>query len=93
MSQSGDRPSTPLGVAKAFLAGIKSRDVAAMRALVHADATACLIREQVPRHFEVLDIIESADSEMDEYSYDEVEHVDDDYAIVWTPYEFVEDGK
>ena len=31
--------------------------------------------------------------EMDEVSYDEVEHVDGDFATVWTPYRFYEDGK
>jgi len=30
---------------------------------------------------------------MDEVSYDEIEHVDGDFASVWTPYKFYEDGK
>ena len=68
-----------------------------MRSLSHPDATACLIRERKPIHILITNVLElmSDDSnvEMDEVSYDEVEHVDGDFATVWTPYRFFEDGK
>ena len=42
----------------------------------------------------ILDLMPDDDSvEMDEVSYDEVEHVDGEFATVWTPYRFYEDGK
>ena len=89
--------STPLSTAKTFLAGIKARDKVFMRTVSHPDATACLIREGKPIHIliaNVLDLMpDDGKVEMDEVSYDEVEHVDGDFATVWTPYRFYEDGK
>lgn len=42
----------------------------------------------------VLDLISTvSDVEMDEVSYDEIEHIDGDFASVWTPYKFFENGK
>lgn len=68
-----------------------------MRAVVHADATACLIRFGKPIHMTLAQVLERIDEEskveMDEVSYDEVEHIDGQLASVWTPYKFYEDGK
>ncbi|KAK5116857.1 hypothetical protein LTR85_009117 [Meristemomyces frigidus] len=76
--------STPLATAKTFLAGIKARDKKSMRA-------------GKPLHMAISDVLNrlplSADILMDELSYDEVEHMDGDFATVWTPYKFYEDGK
>jgi ketosteroid isomerase-like protein len=90
--------SSPLEVVKAFLAGIKAGDTVAMGKLAHPDATACLIRNGVPLHTTVAVILGriatvGEDLEMDEVSYSEVEHVDGDFATVWTPYRFYEKGK
>lgn len=38
-------------------------------------------------------IDDSGAIEQDEVSYDEIEHVDGDFATVWTPYRFFEDVK
>jgi hypothetical protein len=88
---------SPLEIAKAFLAGIKNRDKASMRVLCHPEATACLIRDGKPIHITVAGILDRIDDgssvEMDEVSYDEVEHTDGRFATVWTPYKFYEDGK
>jgi len=89
--------STPLATANTFLASIGTRDKASMRAVTHPDATACLIREGKPLHFALADVLkrisDQSDIEMDEVSYDEVEHVDGEFATVWTPYKFYEAGK
>ena len=89
--------STPLAVAKSFLAGIKARDKKTMASLCHPDATACLIREGKPMHTTVANILDRIDFEgaveQDEVSHDEIEHVDGDFATVWTSYWFYEDGK
>lgn len=88
--------STPLAAAKSFLAAIKTKDVTTMRKLSHPKGTACLIRNGTPTHmsiYEPIDSIGAAESDLDEVSYNEVEHVDGIYATVWTPYRFFEDGK
>lgn len=68
-----------------------------MRAICHPDATACLIRDGKPMHMLVANILdlmsEDQSVEMDEVSYDEVEHIDGGFATVWTPYQLFEDGK
>jgi ketosteroid isomerase-like protein len=91
------RDLTPLETARAFLAGIKNRSKASMHELCHPDATACLIRNGKPKHFTIVQILEripdDSPIDMDEVSYDEVEHVDGVFATVWTPYKFYEDGK
>ena len=88
---------TPTEIAKAFLQGIKSQDKAHMRSLCYANATACLIREGKPLHMLIEDILnrisDKSTVEMDEVSHDEVEHIDGEFATVWTPYNFYEDGK
>lgn len=90
--------ATPLATAKTFLAGIGARDKDGMRAVCHPDATACLIRNGQPLHATLASILYRIDDgkngiEMDEVSYDETEHVDGDFATVWTPYKFYEEGK
>ena len=85
----------PVKIVKSFLAGIKSRDKDSMRSVCHADATACLIRNGKPLHLplsKVLDLIPE-DGNEDEVSYDEVTHFYGDFATVWTPYKYYEDGK
>lgn len=96
MSAPSSNNTTPLAAAKTFLAGIKSRDKDSMRAVSHPDATACLIRNGKPIHTTVEYVLERIGSEaveMEEVSYDEVEHVDGLFASVWTPYRSFEDGK
>ena len=87
--------STPLAAARSFLAAIKTKDVVTMKRLSHPNGTACLIRNGAPTHMSISEPIESigaADSELDEVSYNEVEHIDGIYATIWTPYRFYEDG-
>lgn len=89
---------TPLATAKTFLSGIKARNTDLMAHVAHDDATACVIREGKPVHTTIKNILERIDTvdgkvEMDEVSYDEIEHEDGDFATVWTPYRFFEDGK
>lgn len=87
----------PIAIAKQFLAGIKSRDKASMRTVTHSGATACLIRDGRPVYMLVNDILDripdDGEVEMDEVSRNEVCHRDGDFATVWTPYKFFEDGK
>ena len=67
-----------------------------MRAVSLPEATACLIRSGQPVYLHVTDILgkmATNDVEMDEVSHDEVEHVDGQFATVWTPYKFYENGK
>lgn len=90
--------STPLATAKTFLAGIKARNTASVRSICQPGGTVCLIPEGEPRYLLVVDIFDrliykNAQAVMDEVSYDDVEHVDGDFATVWTPLRFFLDGK
>lgn len=68
-----------------------------MRFLYHPDATACLIRQGKPLHILTSDILDKIpdDGEWNEaeVSYHEVEHVDGDFATLWTPYQYFDHGK
>lgn len=88
---------TPTATAITFLKGIKTRNTDQMRAVCHPGGTACLIRDGKPMYITLDDILDRVCKddgvERDEVSYDEIEHVDGDFATVWTPYRFYEDGK
>ena len=89
--------STPKATVITFLEGIKLRDKARMHAVCHPDATACLIREGKPIHLLIANVLDRISDDggvaMDEVSFDEIERIDGDFATVWTPYKFYEDGK
>lgn len=90
------RNSSPVDLVKAFLACTKTKDAEAMRRMIHPSATACLIREGEPRFRTLTDTIttlEKAEQEVAEATWDEVEHVDGDYATVWTNFSIHMDGK
>ena len=67
-----------------------------MRKLIHPKATACLIRENEP-HFqaltEAIDTLTKAEQEFVEVTWDEVEHIDGNYATVWTASSTHRDGE
>ncbi|KAI9696642.1 MAG: hypothetical protein M1820_008091 [Bogoriella megaspora] len=87
--------SSPVGLVKAFLACVKTKDAAYMRQVIHPKATACLIRENEPRFQtlnEAIDTLEKAEQELMEVSWDEVEHIDGQYATVWTKFSIHRDG-
>lgn len=90
------RNGRPVDTVRGFIACIKKKDVENMRKVIHPKATACLIRENEPR-FMTLDesiiTLEKAEQEIAEASWDEVEHVDDQYATVWTNFSLHRDGK
>ena len=89
--------STPTETVIAFMQGIKLRNADQMRAICNPNATMCVIRQDKPIYTlveKVLDrVLEIDGVELDEVSYDEIEHVDGNFATVWTPCRFYEDGK
>jgi hypothetical protein len=89
--------STPKATAITFLKGIKLRNKEQMRSVCHPDATACLIRQRKPIYLLVANVLDRISDDsgvaMDEVSFDQIEHVDSDFATVWTPYKFYEDGE
>ncbi|KAK5723709.1 hypothetical protein LTR15_005409 [Elasticomyces elasticus] len=89
--------TTPTSTVKTFLAAIKNHDTARMRAICHPNATACLIRDGQPIYTTVAAILQRLDErkgeQIDEISWDEVEHVCGDFASVWAPYRFFSGGK
>lgn len=89
--------STPKATVITFLKGLKLRNKAQMRAVCHPDATACLIRESKPVYLLIANVLDRINDDsgltMDEVSFDEIVHVDGDFATVWTPFKFYEDGK
>jgi hypothetical protein len=89
--------STPLSVYKAFLSGVKAHRTDYMRSLCHAETKICLIRNGKPVYNHVKYILnvldQMKDKEIEEISYDEVEHVDGQFATVFSPYRFMTDGK
>ena len=88
--------SSPVDVVKAFIACIRTKDLEYMRKIIHPKATACLIRENEP-HFkaltEAIDTLEKAEQEFVEVSWDEVEHIDGEYATVWGKFSMHRDGE
>ena len=88
--------SSPVDLVKAFIACIKTKDLEYMRKIIHPNATACLIRENEPQFktlTEAMDALEKAEQEFDEASWDEVEHIDGDYATLWTKFSIHRDGE
>ena len=88
--------SSPVDVVKAFIACIRTKDLEYMRKITHPNATACLIRENKPRFktlTEAIDTLEKAEQEFVEVSWDEVEHIDGEYATVWATFSMHRDGE
>jgi hypothetical protein len=89
--------STPTATAITFLKAIKVHAADEMREICHPDATACLIRQGKPIHITIERILEWVAKDdgtvQDEVSHDEVEQCDDDFATVWTPYNFYVNGE
>jgi len=88
--------SSPVDIVKAFIACIKTKDLDYMRKVIHPNATACLIRENEPRFqalTEAIDTLAKAEQEFVEVSWDEVEHVDGQYATVWATFSIHRDGE
>lgn len=77
--------SSSVDAVKTFIACIRTKDLEYMRKIIHLKATACLIRENEPRFLaltEAIDVLEKAEQEFVEVSWDEVEHIDGEYATV-----------
>ena len=88
--------SSPVDAVKAFIACIRTKDLQYMRKIIHPKATACLIRENEPRFLaltEAIDALEKAEGEFVEVSWDEVEHIDGEYATVWATFSMHRDGE
>ena len=88
--------SSPVALVKAFLGCVSTKDGAQMRKLAHPNATACLIRENKPNFkplTETIEVLEKAPQDFVEVTWDEVEHVDGDYATVWTKFNIHRDGE
>ena len=88
--------SSPVDVVKAFIACIRTKDLEYMRKIIHPKATACLIRENEPRFqalTEAIDTLEKAEQKFVEVSWDEVEHIDGEYATVWATFSIHQDGE
>ena len=88
--------SSPVETVKAFIASIRTKDLEHMRKIIHPKATACLIRENEPRFqtlTEAIDRLEKAEEEFVEVSWDEVEHIDGEYAMVWATFSIHRDGE
>jgi hypothetical protein len=88
--------SSPVDVVKAFIACVRTKDLEYMHKVIHPKATACLIRENEP-HFQTLtqaiDKLGRAEQELVEVSWDEIEHVDGEYATVWAKFSMHQDGE
>lgn len=99
MEMAAPKNTTPKEIAIRFLECIKLRDQDQMRAMYLPGATACLIRDGKPMYLLMDDILDKMNAasvsglESEEVSYDEIEHVDGDFATVWTPFKFYENGK
>ena len=81
---------------KAFIACIRTKDLEYMRKIIHPKATACLIRENEPRFLaltEAIEALEKAEEEFVEVSWDEVEHIDGEYAMAWATFSMHRDGE
>lgn len=88
--------SSPVDAVKAFIGCIRTKDLESMRKIIHPNATACLIRENEPRFLaltEAIDALKKADEEFVEVSWDEVEHIDGEYATVWAAFSMHRDGE
>lgn len=88
--------SSPVDVVRAFIACIRTKDLEYMRKLIHPQATACLIRENEPRFqalTEAIDTLGKAEQKFVEVSWDEVEHIDGEYATVWANFSMHRDGE
>lgn len=88
--------TSPVDVVKAFIACNRTKDLEYMRKIIHPKATACLIRENEPRFealTEAIDMLEQAEQEFVEVSWDEVEHIDGEYATVWATFSMHRDGE
>lgn len=88
--------ASPVEAVKAFLACVKTKDMENMRRSTHPNATACLIREGQPRFqalTEAIDRLGTTKDELVEDTWDEIEHVDGEYAIVWTNFSIHRNGQ
>jgi len=88
--------SSPVDAVKSFLACIKTKDLDYIRRIVHPKATACLIREDEPRFQalnDAIDVLGNAEQEFVEASWDEVGHIDGQYATVWANFSMHCDGE
>lgn len=67
-----------------------------MRKLIHPSATATLIRNGTPRFMSLEQAIanlDNADEQLVETIWDTVEHVDEEFAVVWTKFRIEKGGK
>jgi len=88
--------SGPVDTVKNFIACVKTKDVEHMRKMIHPKATACLIRENEPRFStlsETIDVLQKAEQGFVEVSWDEVEHINGEYATVWANFSMHRDGE
>lgn len=88
--------SSPVATIKTFLACVERKDAVTMRNFIHPQATACLIREGEPRFQSLhaaIDTLEKAEEKLVETTWDELEHVDGEYATVWASWSMHRDGK
>ena len=89
--------STPVETIKTFIASIQTKDTESMRKLIHPQATACLIRPPSDPRFQTLtaaiEVLAQSEQEFVEESWDEVEHVDGEYATVWARFSIHRDGE
>jgi len=88
--------SSPVDTVKAFIGCVRTKDTKYMRKIIHPKATACLIRDNEPRFLtldEAIGALERAEQTLVEASWDEVEHIDGDYATVWTNFSMHRDGE
>jgi hypothetical protein len=88
--------SSPVEVVRAFIACVSTKDMDSMRKLIHPKAAACLIRGNEPEFkplSEAIDALGNAPQQFEETSWDEVEHIDGDYATVWASFKIQRDGE
>lgn len=88
--------SSPTALVKAFVACVATKNLHSMHQLVHPQATACMIRHNTPQFkplSEAIDALGNAEQPFTEAIWDEVEHVDGEYATVCAKFRIHRDGK
>lgn len=88
--------ATPTATIRAFLDCVRRKDGTSMRKLCHPNATAVLIRHDEPRFQtlnEAIERLEQTPQQLVEETWDEIEHVDGQYATVWTNFSIHMEGK
>jgi len=81
---------------QAFFTGIAKRDKAAMSAQVLPDTHATIIRGGKILQLSMKELLERmppGTSTLAERFWDPLVRIDDDIALIWTPYDFLMDGK